>query len=148
LRCRIERSASKKVKETLPIVIGVIYRKFNYFKKEKVMNTLRNRVQLIGNLGTAPEVKTINGNRKVAKLVIATNETYKNQKGERVTETTWHNITAWGTNAEFAEKYLEKGAEIAIDGKLKNNSYTDKNGDKRYVTEIIVNEFMMIGKKK
>jgi single-strand DNA-binding protein len=112
------------------------------------MNTLRNRVQLIGNLGTAPEVKTINGNRKVAKLVIATNETYKNQKGERVTETTWHNITAWGTNAEFAEKYLEKGAEIAIDGKLKNNSYTDKNGDKRYVTEIIVNEFMMIGKKK
>lgn len=112
------------------------------------MNTLRNRVQLIGNLGTAPEVKIINGNRKVAKLVIATNETYKNQKGERVTETTWHNITAWGSNAEFAEKYLEKGAEIAIDGKLKNNSYTDKNGDKRYVTEIIVNEFMMIGKKK
>lgn len=112
------------------------------------MNTLRNRVQLIGNLGTAPEVKIISGNRKVAKLVIATNETYKNQKGERVTETTWHNITAWGNNAEFAEKYLEKGAEIAIDGKLKNNSYTDKNGDKRYVTEIIVNEFMMIGKKK
>lgn len=112
------------------------------------MNTLRNRVQLIGNLGTAPEVKIISGNKKVAKLVIATNETYKNQKGERVTETTWHNITAWGNNAEFAEKYLEKGAEIAIDGKLKNNSYTDKNGDKRYVTEIVVNEFMMIGKKK
>ena len=112
------------------------------------MNTLRNRVQLIGNLGTTPEVKIISGNKKVAKLVIATNETYKNQKGERVTETTWHNITAWGNNAEFAEKYLEKGAEIAIDGKLKNNSYTDKNGDKRYVTEIVVNEFMMIGKKK
>jgi len=112
------------------------------------MNTLRNRVQLIGNLGTAPEVKIITGNRKVAKLVIATNETYKNQKGEKVTETTWHNLTAWGNNAEFAEKYLEKGIEIAIDGKLKNNSYTDKDGNKRYTTEIVVNEFMMMGRKK
>ena len=112
------------------------------------MNTLRNRVQLIGNLGTAPEIKTIAGNRKVAKLVIATNETYKNQKGEKVTETTWHNLTAWGNNAEYAEKYLEKGAEIAIDGKLKNNSYTDKDGNKRYATEIVVNEFMMMNKKK
>jgi len=117
-------------------------------KKRKIMNTLRNRVQLIGNLGTAPEIKTIAGNRKVAKLVIATNETYKNQKGEKVTETTWHNLTAWGNNAEFAEKYLEKGVEIAIDGKLKNNSYTDKDGNKRYATEIVVNEFMMMNKKK
>ncbi len=112
------------------------------------MNTLRNRVQLIGNLGTAPEVKTLNGGMKMAKLVIATNETYKNQKGEKVTETTWHNVTAWGNQAALAEKFLEKGAEVAIDGKLQNNNYTDKDGVKRYVTNIIVNEFTMLGKKK
>lgn len=112
------------------------------------MNTLRNRVQLIGNLGTAPEVKTLNGGLKMAKLVIATNETYKNQKGEKVTETTWHSVTAWGNQAAFAEKFLEKGAEVAIDGKLQNNNYTDKDGIKRYVTNIVVNEFTMLGKKK
>jgi single-strand DNA-binding protein len=112
------------------------------------MNTLRNRVQLIGNLGTTPEVKTLNGGLKMAKLVIATNETYKNQKGEKVTETTWHNVTAWGNQADFAEKFLEKGAEVAIDGKLQNNNYTDKDGVKRYVTNIVVNEFTMLGKKK
>ena len=113
-----------------------------------MMNTLRNRVQLIGNLGTAPEIKTLEGGKKMAKLVIATNETYKNQKGEKVTETTWHNVTAWGNQAVFAEKFLEKGSEIAIDGKLQNNNYTDKDGIKRYVTNILVNEFMMIGNKK
>ena len=112
------------------------------------MNTLRNRVQLIGNLGTTPEVKTLDGGLKMAKLVIATNETYKNQKGEKVTETTWHNLTAWGSQAAFAEKFLEKGTEVAIDGKLQNNNYTDKDGVKRYVTNIIVNEFTMLGKKK
>lgn len=112
------------------------------------MNSLRNRVQLIGNLGTAPEIKTLEGGKKMAKLVIATSETYKNQKGEKVTETTWHNLTAWGTQAIFAEKFLEKGSEIAIDGKLQNNNYTDKDGVKRYVTNIIVNEFTMLGKKK
>lgn len=112
-----------------------------------MMNTLRNRVQLIGNLGTTPEVKTLAGGKKVAKLVIATNETYKNQKGEKITETIWHNLTAWGNQAEIAEKFLEKGSEIAIEGKLKNNNYTDKDGIKRYVTNIEVTEFMMFGKK-
>lgn len=112
------------------------------------MNTLRNRVQLIGNLGTTPEVKNLEGGKKMVRLVIATNETFKNQKGEKVTETTWHNVIAWGTQAEFAAKYLEKGTEIAIEGKLKNNNYTDKDGVKRYVTDIVVNEFTMIGNKK
>lgn len=113
-----------------------------------MMNTLRNRVQLIGNLGTTPEVKNFEGGKKMVRLVIATNETFKNQKGEKVTETTWHNVTAWGSQAEFAAKYLEKGTEIAIEGKLKNNNYTDKDGVKRYVTDIVVNEFTMIGNKK
>lgn len=111
------------------------------------MNTLRNRVQLIGHLGATPEVKTIIGGKKVAKLVLATNETYKNQKGEKVTETTWHNLTAWGNNADIIEKYLQKGAEIAIEGKLKNSTYTDKEGIKRYVTDIEVQELVMLGKK-
>ena len=73
-----------------------------------MMNTLRNRVQLIGNLGTTPEIKTLADGKKIAKLVIATNETYKNQKGEKITETTWHNLTAWGSNAEIAEKFIQK----------------------------------------
>lgn len=111
------------------------------------MNTLRNRVQLIGNLGNAPEIKLFEGNKKVARMTIATNEKYKNQKGEWVTDTTWHNVTAWGNNAEIAEKYLLKGSEIAIEGKLKNNTYTDKEGNKRYTVEIHVNEFIMLGKK-
>lgn len=111
------------------------------------MNTLRNRVQLIGHLGAAPEVKTIIGGKKVAKLVLATNEVYKNQKGEKVTDTTWHNLTAWGNNADIIEKYLQKGSEIAIEGKLKNNTYTDKDGVKRYVTDIEIQEFIMLGKK-
>lgn len=111
------------------------------------MNTLRNRVQLIGHLGATPEVKTIIGGKKVAKLVLATNEVYKNQKGEKVTETTWHNLTAWGNNADIIEKYLQKGSEIAIEGKLRNNTYTDKEGVKRYVTDIEIQELLMLGKK-
>ncbi len=111
------------------------------------MNSLRNRVQLIGNLGTAPEVKTLTGGKKMVKMVIATNDTFKNQNGETVKETIWHTVTAWGSNAEIAEKYLQKGSEIAIDGKLKNNSYTDKEGIKRFVVNIEVSEFLMLGKK-
>lgn len=110
-------------------------------------NNLRNRVQLIGNLGTAPEIKTLENGKKMVKLVLATNESYKNQKGEKVTETSWHNITVWGAQAELAEKYFEKGMELAVEGKLQNNNYTDKDGVKRYVTNIIANEIIMLGKK-
>lgn len=110
-------------------------------------NTLRNRVQLIGNLGSAPEIKIFDGNKKVAKLSIATTEKYKNPKGEWISDTTWHYLTAWGNQAEFAEKFLEKGSEVAIEGKLKNSTYTDKEGVKRTSTDIHVNEFMMFGKK-
>jgi single-strand DNA-binding protein len=111
------------------------------------MNSLRNRVQLIGNLGSAPEIKTLEGGKKMAKLNIATNEMYKNQKGEMVKDTTWHNVTAWGNNAEIAEKFLQKGSEIAIEGKLKNNSYTDKEGIKRFVVNIEITEFIILNKK-
>lgn len=111
------------------------------------MSSLKNSVRLIGNLGAAPEVKTITDNKKLAKFSLATNETYKNEKGEKVTETYWHNIIVWGKLAGVVEKYLKKGSEVAIEGKLTNKSFTDKDGNKRYVTEIIANEILMLGSK-
>lgn len=101
----------------------------------------------MGNLGATPEVKTIADNKKLAKFSVATNESYKNEKGEKITETYWHNIIAWGKLANIVEQYLQKGAEVAIEGKLTNHSYTDKDGTKRYVTEIIANEVVMLGGK-
>lgn len=112
------------------------------------MNALRNKVQLIGNLGMDPEVKTLDGGKKLAKMSIATNEQYKNAKGERVTETQWHNLIAWGKTAEIVEKFLKKGSEVAIEGKLINSNYTDKEGIKRYLTEIEVSEVLMLDSKK
>ena len=111
------------------------------------MNTLKNKVQLIGNLGNAPEIKTLESGSKLARLSVATHETYKNAKGEKVTETQWHNVIAWGKLAEIAEKYLTKGKEVAVQGKLINRSYNDKQGVKKYVTEIEVNDLQMLGKK-
>jgi single-strand DNA-binding protein len=111
------------------------------------MNTLRNKVQLIGNLGNAPEIITLDSGKKLAKFSIATNEVYKNAQGEKVTETQWHNLIAWNKTAEIVEKYVEKGKEIAIEGKLTSRSYDDKDGNKRYVTEIVVNELLLLGSK-
>ena len=112
------------------------------------MNNLRNKVQLIGNLGMDPEVKHLTGGKKVAKVSIATKEVYKNAMGEKVTETQWHNLVAWGKTAEIAEKFLKKGIVIAVEGKLVNRSYNDKKGNKKYVSEIVVNEFLILGSKK
>lgn len=111
------------------------------------MNNLKNSVRLIGNLGAAPEVKNLEKGNKVAKLSLATNETYTNAKGEKVTDTQWHNLVVWGKQAEVVEKYLTKGSEIAVEGKLASRSYTDKDGVKKYYTEIVVNDFLMLDKK-
>lgn len=111
------------------------------------MSTVRNRVQLIGNVGNDPEVKTFDGGKKVANLTIATNESYKNDKGEKVEQTEWHRVVAWGKTAEIIEKYVVKGKEIAIDGKLTHRSYDDKNGEKRFITEVVVNEILLLGNK-
>lgn len=111
------------------------------------MSTLRNKVQLIGNLGKDPEITNLDGGKKLAKFSIATNETYKNQKGEKVTDTQWHNIVAWGKTAEIIENYVTKGKEVAIEGKLTSRSYDDKEGVKRYITEIVCNELVMLGSK-
>lgn len=109
------------------------------------MNALRNKVQLIGRLGDKIEMKTLESGKVVGRVNIATNEVYRNAKGEKITETTWTNLVIWGKNAEILEKYTEKGSEIAVEGKLSNRSYTDKNGEKKYITEVVVNEVLLLG---
>jgi single-strand DNA-binding protein len=111
------------------------------------MYALKNKVQLIGNLGNAPEIKTTEGGKKLARFSMATNESYRNAQGEKITETQWHNLIAWGKVADIAEKFLVKGSEVAIEGKLINRNYTDKDGIKKYITEVQVNEVLMLGEK-
>lgn len=112
------------------------------------MNALKNRVQLIGNLGNTPEIITLDSGKKLAKFAIATNETYKNAQGEKITDTQWHNIVAWNKTAEIIEKYLEKGKEVMIEGRLTSRSFEDKEGNKRYITEVVCNELLMLGSKQ
>jgi len=108
------------------------------------MSTLKNQVQLIGHVGQDPEIKSFEGEKKLASLSIATKDSYKNDKGEKVEETQWHRISAWGKTAELIEKYVTKGKEIAVQGKLTHRSYDDKNGDKRYITEVVVSELVLL----
>jgi len=110
------------------------------------MNALRNKVQLIGHVGQDPEIKNLDGGKKVVNLTIATNESYTNDKGEKVEQTEWHKVVAWGKTAEIIEKYVTKGKEIAIEGKLTHRSYDDKNGEKRYITEVVANDLLLLGK--
>ncbi|WP_281231404.1 single-stranded DNA-binding protein [Flavobacterium gelatinilyticum] len=110
------------------------------------MNAMKNRVQLIGNAGNDPEIKTLENGKKLAHFTIATNDFYKNERGEKVEQTEWHRLTAWGKTAEIIEKYVVKGKEVAIDGKLTHRSYDDKNGEKKYVTEVVVNEILLLSK--
>jgi len=112
------------------------------------MSNLKNKVQLIGNIGNAPEIINLESGKKLAKFSVATNESYKTAKGETIKETQWHNLVAWGKTAEIVEKYLTKGNEVAIEGKLTSRSYEDKTGVKKYVTEVVVNELLMLGGKK
>ncbi len=111
------------------------------------MTTLRNKVQLIGNLGQDPEILNLDSGKKLAKFTIATNDEYKNAQGERVTNTQWHTIVAWGKTAEIIEKYVNKGEQVAIEGKLTSRTYEDTHGIKRYITEIVCSELLMLGKK-
>jgi len=110
------------------------------------MKSLKNSVQLIGRLGNEPEVRHFDSGKKMATFSLATNETYYNNKGEKVEDTQWHNVVVWGKKAEVVENYLKKGSEIALEGKLINRSY-EKEGVKKYVTEISMNELLMMGKK-
>jgi len=110
------------------------------------MKNMKNKVQLIGNVGQEPEVKTLGEGKKVANLTLATNDYYINDKGDKVEQTEWHRVTAWGKVAEIIEKYVTKGKEIAIEGKLTYRNYDDKDGIKRYVTEVVANDILLLGK--
>ncbi|SHG47971.1 single-strand binding protein [Salegentibacter echinorum] len=110
------------------------------------MSTLRNHVQLIGNLGEAPQITNLDSGKKVVRFSLATNEFYKNANGEKVQKTEWHTIVAWNKTAEIIEKYTGKGKEIGLSGKLKSRSY-EKDGITRYVTEIEASEILLLGTK-
>ena len=110
------------------------------------MSTLKNQVQLIGNLGKDLEFKTFDNGNMLAKGPLATNDYYKNNKGEKITETQWHNIVAWGKTAELMNSLLKKGDEVAVQGKLVHRKYEDAGGQMKYVSEIVVNEFVKITK--
>ena len=112
------------------------------------MNTLKNTVSLIGNLGGDPEFKALEGGNALARFRVATNESYKDKKGEWVTTTQWHNIIAWGKTAELSNQLLKKGAEVVLEGKLQNDVYTTKEGEKRYKTEVNLREFMLLNRDK
>lgn len=112
------------------------------------MNALKNKVQLIGRLGAKADFKTLEGGKAMARMFLATNESYTNAKGEKIQETNWHNLVAWGKTAEIINKYTDKGSEIAVEGKLVSRSYIGKDGTKRYITEIQVSEILLMGDKK
>ena len=109
------------------------------------MNALRNKVQLIGRLGQNPEIRTLDSGKKVAHFNIATNETYRNADGSKAEETSWHSIVAWNGLAELSSKFLSKGKEVCIEGRISYRSYTDKNGIQRNVTEIVASDLVLLG---
>ena len=111
------------------------------------MSTLKNKVQLIGNVGNEPEITTLENGKKVAKFSIATNESYKDSNGEKVQSTEWHNIIAWGKIAEIVENNVSKGKEIVLAGQLTSRSYESRSGEKRYITEVVVDEILLLGIK-
>ena len=108
------------------------------------MSTLRNKVQLIGNVGNNPEIKTFENDKKVAKFSLATNESYTNNKGEKVQQTIWHNIVAYGPIVNVIEKHVEKGKQLAVEGKLNYRDYQDKDGQQKSITEIIIDEIVLL----
>jgi len=117
-------------------------------KTKILMNNLVNSVRLMGNLGKKPEMKTFTNGGKVANCRLATSYIHKDKDGNRVEETDWHNLIIRGKQADVAEKYLEKGSQIAIEGQIRYRSYTDTAGAEKYITEILVTDFQMIGSKK
>ncbi len=111
------------------------------------MSTLRNKVQLIGNVGNEPEMTVLESGKKVVRFSLATNENYTNANGEKTQVTDWHNLVAWGKTAEIIERYAGKGKQIAVEGKLTSRSYETKEGEKRYITEVVVSELVLLGSK-
>jgi single-strand DNA-binding protein len=112
------------------------------------MNQVRNQVVLIGHLGADPEIRDYDNGKKMARVSLATNEYYKNADGEKLTTTQWHNCVGWGKMAELMAQLLEKGKEVALQGKLNHRNYEDDLGNKRQFTEIIISDFVLLGGKK
>lgn len=112
------------------------------------MAPINNKVQLIGNLGKDPEVKEFDGNRKLARFTLATTENYKNDKGEKMSETTWHNLVAWNGLAGIAERYLSKGKEVAVEGRIAHREYESKEGEKKTSTEIVLSQIQLLRGQK
>ncbi len=112
------------------------------------MNSLRNRLQLIGNLGQDPELKKTESGKSVTRFTMATTETYKNGEGQKVEDTTWHNIVAWNGLAEIASRYLKKGREVAVEGRLTHRPYEDKEGNQRYFTEVVLSDILLLRSPK
>lgn len=112
------------------------------------MNKISNTVRLIGNCGFDPEVRELAKGRKVARISVATHETYTNGEGEKVTDTQWHTVVAWGQTADALQRLVRKGSGIALEGRLVHRSYQAKDGLKRYVTEIVLNDFRLVGAKR
>ncbi len=108
------------------------------------MNKLKNNVNLIGNLGALPQVREVAQGRKVARMTVATHNSYRNSSGERVTNTQWHTVVAWGRIAEQVERLLHKGSPVALEGRLVSRSYDAQDGTKRTVTEIVMNGFQLL----
>lgn len=111
------------------------------------MSTLKNHVQLIGNVGQEPTITNLDSGKKVVRFSLATNEYYKDPKGEKQTETNWHTVVAWGKTAEIIEKFVAKGKEVGVTGKLKTRTYTTDDGNQRYVTEVVADEILLLGSK-
>ena len=109
---------------------------------------MKNQVQLIGNVGQAPEIKVLDNGRKLAKFSLATNETYRSATGEKVQQTQWHRLVAWGRTANIIENYVSRGRRIAVQGKLNSRSYTGADGQKHYVTEVVVDEVLLLDGRK
>lgn len=107
-----------------------------------------NKVILVGNLGKDPEVRTLESGAKVANFTLATSESYKNRDGQRVTQTEWHNVVLWRGLAEIAEKFLSKGNQVYIEGKIRTRAWDDKDGNKRYTTEILGDNLTMLGGRR
>jgi len=106
-----------------------------------------NKVILLGNVGKDPDVRHLEGGATVASFPLATSETYKNKSGEKVTTTEWHNVVVWRGLADVADKYVKKGTQLYIDGRIRTRSYNDKDGNKRYITEIYADTLRLLGKK-
>ena len=119
---------------------------FNFEAKSIFMTVLRNQAQLIGYVGNDPEITELQGGKKLAKFSLATNEIYNNAAGERTVSTEWHTIIAWDRQAEIAEKYVQKGKEIAVSGRITHRSYDDNEGQKKRVTEIRCSDLLLLGK--